>query len=404
MKQTPLMVFAGAASAALIACSGHVPSGEPGDAAPDNGRIHRVQPPREGTVSVTAFGAHEAGGVVAFDVASGRELARLALEGPIADLVWDGSRSRLLASVRDPVLDGARVVRLSWDGTALSVEQRSELFSGDVRVHADAASTLALSREMGTTWTLLDDSLGAVGLGKHLFTPSGLLGAGDQRRWLGLDASAFEDGDDADALVSVTLNRVWSSERWVLPAPGRPASLLVHAPGQDEAWLLRQWSGTTRVQLGEVLTVSPAVAGAVGHRAPQPRLPGGRRCVAVARCAGVARGGRRRAVAGRTPASRWRARRRVFGWQHRSLALAATQSDQRRRSRSGARRYQRRRARLPRARYLGAAGLGRARELPRRVRAPAPRAARSVNATWHWLVGPARDPGESLTRGNRSKR
>jgi hypothetical protein len=223
-------------------------------------------------LKVTAFGAHEAGGVVAFDVASGRELARLALEGPLLDLVWDSARSRLLAAVQEPVLDAARVVQLSWDGAALSVVHRSEPFTGDVRVHTDAASTLALSREMGTTWTPLDDSLGAEGLGKHLYTPAGLVGvpAGDRLTWLGLDASAFEDGDDADALVSVTFKRVWSTERWLLPAPGRPASLLVHAPGLDEAWLVRQWPGTARAQLGEVLTVSPAVPELAGVALPSP--------------------------------------------------------------------------------------------------------------------------------------
>lgn len=248
------------ATTLALACSSGSPAPQSEAPAPsDSGwtRWRPPPPPREGVMHVTAFGRHADGGVVAFDVASGRELARLALEGPLLDLVWDAARRRLLAAVQDPEMDAARVVALRWNGAELTVFQRSELFSGDVRVHADAASTLALSRELGTTWTLLDDALSPEGLGKAWFAPSGLYNVGRERRWIGLDASAFEDGRDADAIVSVSHAPTWQAERWILPAPGRPASVLVSAPDLDEAWLVRQHDGDARALVGQTLTVSP---------------------------------------------------------------------------------------------------------------------------------------------------
>ncbi|GMV15035.1 MAG: hypothetical protein AMXMBFR56_32590 [Polyangiaceae bacterium] len=217
-------------SLTVIACS----SGPSQNGVPDAGVQVEVGA-RSEPLPPTGFARHASGELVAFDPATGRELARRPLGFEIVDLEWDERTRRVLVTGAEGFdVEGSRVHALAFDGTDFTHEASSDVFPGEVRVIASPARVLVIGGEVGSDWHELDDDLGVVGTSGALPQPL-LVAEPDADSVLALRRAAH-----ADLVYRVSgFAAGWASAELALPrsAPERAALL---ARAGERAWLLRR--------------------------------------------------------------------------------------------------------------------------------------------------------------------
>lgn len=215
-------------SLTVIACS----SAPSQNDAPDAGVQVEVGARSEPLPS-TGFARHASGELVAFDPATGRELARRALGFELVDLEWDERTRRVLVTGAEGFdVEGSRVHALSFDGADFIHEASSEIFPGEIRVLSSPGRVLVIGGELGGDWYELDDDLGVVGTSGAL--PQPLLvaePAADSVLALRRDAQA-------DLVFRVSgFAAGWDSDELTLPRPASERAAVLARAG-ERAWLL----------------------------------------------------------------------------------------------------------------------------------------------------------------------
>ena len=181
----------------------------------------------------TGFARASSGGLVAFDPATGRQLALKPLGFEIVDLAWDERTRRVLVTGAEGFdVEGSRVHAFAFDGADFEHEASSEVFPGEIRVLPSPARVLVIGVDLASTWYELDDDLGVVGTSEALPQPSLVAEPG------AASVLALRREAQADVVYRVSgFAAGWASAELALPrsTPERAAAL---ATAGERAWLL----------------------------------------------------------------------------------------------------------------------------------------------------------------------
>jgi hypothetical protein len=206
-------------------------------------------PDAERVEAPLGFAATAAGELAAFETTSGALRGSATLPGVVEDAIWDARTRRVIASVREPEVDGGRVLALGWNG-AFAVEAVSEPLTGSVRAFPLPDALVVATEEIGTSWLRLTDALSPLGASHSGARPAGvapLAGAA------ALVLDPWAGGADADRLLTIDFAATpWTSASSDVPAPGRPSARIVSA-GSAGVWLVRL-AAPERVDLAAVAT------------------------------------------------------------------------------------------------------------------------------------------------------
>ncbi len=186
-----------------------------------------------------SFARTDATSFAAFHLETGEPYAERRLSGPILDLDWDEVSSRLLVVEASPEVDESVILAFRYRDGAFELDSSSPRFSPESRVIALFGQTLALSEDMGVSWSLLDGDLQPVRPSKAIARPAGFRRIPGEVMALdphGLD----EQGGDSDVLLGVKCAGAWEVGSFSVPAPGRPASRLAWDSESDRTFLVQQ--------------------------------------------------------------------------------------------------------------------------------------------------------------------
>ncbi|MBK9001349.1 MAG: hypothetical protein IPM35_36985 [Myxococcales bacterium] len=215
-------------SLTVLACSSAPPQGDgPGAGVPIEADDRSEPPPS------TGFARHASGELVAFDPATGRQLARRPLGFEIVDLEWDERARRVLVTAVEGFdVEGSRVHAFAFDGADFTHEASSEIFPGEIRVLSSPGRVLVIGVEAGSDWYELDDDLGVVGTSGALPQPVLVAEpAADSVLALRRDAHA-------DVVYRVSgFAAGWTSAELTLPRPVPERAAVLSRAG-ERAWLL----------------------------------------------------------------------------------------------------------------------------------------------------------------------
>ncbi len=277
---------------ALIACSGEPPTAVApispdaldGGVSATPSRVDACVRPAEPLPAV-GFARHASGDLVAFEPATGRELARHPFGSEILDLDWDARTRRLLVTTTEAFdVEGSRVHALSLDVAQFTHEASSEVFPGEVRAVATPTRVLVVGVELGSTWYELDDELSVVGKSGDLPQPV-LLAEPDAVSLL-----ALRREDHADLVYRVSgFGAGWTSVELALPRPSPERGVVIAVAGAH-AWLLKRGSSPEAFEVADLETAglpssSPPsfrpVPGRCGLGAPHSLVAGASGCALV---------------------------------------------------------------------------------------------------------------------------
>jgi hypothetical protein len=203
-------------------------------------------------LSGAVLSAHAAGGVAAYDSASGALRAHVLPGEFVHDLAWEPATGRLLVAFALREADGGRVVALLPTETGLVQSAESPNFDGELRLMPDAVGTLLVNHFEASSWQLLDAALVPRAPGRALVTPAGLrafLGPGG-RAWLALDTNGYADDVYQDALVRVEHGGArFSTEPLAFAAQDRPQTRFIRGDGAA-TWLARKHDAASWLEYG----------------------------------------------------------------------------------------------------------------------------------------------------------
>lgn len=250
-----------------IACArepsrGEAPPSLDGDAPIDAGERpapSRIDPcPSGAALPPTGFARHSSGDLVAFEPATGRELARRPIGSEIIDLAWvERARRVLVTTVEGLDVEGSRVHALSFDGTGFTHEASSEVFPGEVRVISSPARVLVLGGESSSDWYELDDDLAVVVQGGALPRPL-LVAVPDVDSVLALRREPH-----ADVVSRVSgFAAGWTSVELALPRAA-PERGVVVGSAAEHSWLLGRGDSPDGFEVARLEKASFPLA---GHR------------------------------------------------------------------------------------------------------------------------------------------
>jgi hypothetical protein len=238
----------------LVACCSS--SSVPGQAPPES-ENHR--PPVTLSVSHGIGFARTAKGFAAFDVASGVAIADVELGGAIVDLDWDEARSRLLVVELLPELEESVVHSFGFANDTWKLLHTSSSFVPETRVVAGFGQALALSEDLGVSWSLLGPELEPTSFPGVLGRPSSITFR-SQTEVVALDPHGGDASAYLDIVRRVRLDSQSLVESITFEAEGRPQSRWTLVDEGRRALVVRKMDAATSFQIGRIELGSPLKA------------------------------------------------------------------------------------------------------------------------------------------------
>jgi hypothetical protein len=206
---------------------------------------------------VTLFARKGESQLACLDAATGRVSSTRVVGDVVLDVARDGDRLLVATSTDD--LETSRVRAFHLEDGDLVPQGESEALGPGAHLFPYPPFTLVATEDMAVKWSLLGADLSLVPSSKAVARPASLVTTrvAGQTRLLALSTTGYEAGEHSDTLVSAYFDEEWQLEYASIPAPGRPSSRLVSAPGRDEVYLVRKLVDSDLVTFGEIETSSP---------------------------------------------------------------------------------------------------------------------------------------------------